>query len=100
MALIITDLGCFSTVTENPRLCATQLLSGSKTNIHLLIYREVYLSIPYFCHINPGGGPASDSESLGIPCHVIDFEGVRPMLEFLMACYGVSLVGRHLTLSM
>ncbi|XP_072026117.1 uncharacterized protein [Amphiura filiformis] len=38
-----------------------------------------------------GGGPASDSESLGIPCHVIDFEGIRPMLEFLMTCYGVSL---------
>ncbi|XP_041457909.1 uncharacterized protein LOC121410103 isoform X2 [Lytechinus variegatus] len=36
-----------------------------------------------------GGGPASNSATMGIPCHLLNLEDFKPVLEFLMACYSV-----------
>ncbi|XP_071809867.1 uncharacterized protein [Asterias amurensis] len=36
-----------------------------------------------------GGGPASNGETLGVPCHITDFEQITPLLSFLMGCYGI-----------
>ncbi|XP_038054173.1 uncharacterized protein LOC119726519 isoform X2 [Patiria miniata] len=36
-----------------------------------------------------GGGPASNTDTLGIPCHATDMDRIKPVLEFLMSCYGI-----------
>ncbi|XP_071476027.1 uncharacterized protein [Diadema antillarum] len=36
-----------------------------------------------------GGGPASNNSTLGIPCHVLGLQELKPLLEFLMSCYSV-----------
>eukprot|EP00057_Strongylocentrotus_purpuratus_P016364 XP_011670838.1 PREDICTED: uncharacterized protein LOC105441433 [Strongylocentrotus purpuratus] len=36
-----------------------------------------------------GGGPASNSATMGIPCHLLNIQDIKPVLEFLMSCYSV-----------
>ncbi|KAJ8047612.1 hypothetical protein HOLleu_06654 [Holothuria leucospilota] len=37
-----------------------------------------------------GGGPSSDPENSGMPCHLLDFQSLRPLLEFLLPLYGLT----------
>ncbi|XP_019634139.1 PREDICTED: uncharacterized protein LOC109477364 [Branchiostoma belcheri] len=38
-----------------------------------------------------GGGLASNQTTLGLPLHLMDFEDLRPLLEFLLTCYNISM---------
>ncbi|XP_070558917.1 uncharacterized protein [Ptychodera flava] len=38
-----------------------------------------------------GGGLVSNEATQGIPTHVTDLESLKPVLEFLMACYGIQM---------
>ena len=47
-----------------------------------------------FIHLFPGGGIATDEDSLGLPLNVIDFQSLKPQLSYLLNVYAVNFVSK------
>lgn len=48
----------------------------------------------------PGGGIATDEESLGLPLNVVDFDSLKPHLSYLINVYGIIFVSTQRLINM
>ncbi|XP_077868441.1 uncharacterized protein LOC100372084 [Saccoglossus kowalevskii] len=78
--------------TSRPGSAATSGFTGPMSaSVNLLSMHTVPTSVASGVRAAAGGGLASNEATQGIPEHVADMEGFKPLLEFLMTCYGITM---------